>query len=105
MQPAEMRELLGLLAESVESEIDAISRAIRDSDTATVTEHAHALRGTALNYGATQLATAANELELAVGSDSDLASAVDAIQAAWPLTMAAIRDLPAQLYTAEPQGI
>jgi two-component system sensor histidine kinase/response regulator len=106
LAPEELRELLGLFIESVETELDAIAVAVSaDSDAgATVATHAHALRGVASNYGAVQLADAANELELAARRGGDLDRPLDATQGAWPPTLAAAQLLRADATLTRPEA-
>ena len=89
MAAADLRELLGLFVESAETELDAVAAAIGADAGATAATHAHALRGVALNYGAARLATAANELERAARRGGELDEPLDAVQQAWPPTLAA----------------
>jgi two-component system, sensor histidine kinase and response regulator len=90
MTAAELQELLELFVSSAEEELDAIAAAVGADDAVEgVASHAHALRGLALNYGALMLADAAVDLECTARAGEPLGGAVDAVQAAWPATVAA----------------
>jgi signal transduction histidine kinase/DNA-binding NarL/FixJ family response regulator len=91
--PEEFAELLGLFVESTESQLDDIARAISDGDRATAVARAHALRGSAMNYGARRVAAVADQLEQAARDGSDLQPSLGALRAVWPPTLAAIREL------------
>jgi two-component system, sensor histidine kinase and response regulator len=100
----ELEELLELFVHSAEDEVDAVAAAIQAPDGDAVASHAHALRGLALNYGATQLAAAADALEQAARDGAALEPALDVVQAAWPVTLEAMQLAVRERTHARPPG-
>jgi CheY-like chemotaxis protein len=97
MSHEQLDELLELFVRCAEDEVDAIAGAIEARDSDTVATHAHALRGLALNYGATQLAAAADALEQAAHDGAPMESPLDRIQTTWPRTLQAVQQVPRDL--------
>ena len=69
LKPETVRELLQACAEDVRARLAALVQAARGGDLAVVREEAHALRGSAANYGLVALAAAAAAVEQAAAQE------------------------------------
>ena len=76
----DMADLVEMFVDELQDRVNAINQALNATDTATLTQLAHQLKGAAGGYGFTPITEAASTLEQLVKSQADDASVRDAAE-------------------------
>ncbi|WP_139488570.1 Hpt domain-containing protein [Brevibacillus dissolubilis] len=93
-------ELMELYLKNSATYIDKIKQAADDNDLTQVGEQAHKLKGTSLNFGASQIAKLSETIELQMQQETDGAEARDGEELSWREAVRQLDSLYDQTKTA-----